>query len=65
MPIYVYTCTKCNKEEERRRDSFDAQPYRICPWCGAKSVKAFFPTAFVVSDKPAKKKLTGWRKSVW
>lgn len=64
MPIYKYECTKCGYEEERR-ESINSLPSHSCPECGEISQRMFCPFGIIVSDKPAKKKLTGWRKGVW
>jgi putative FmdB family regulatory protein len=36
MPIYEYTCSKCNKQQEILQ-KFDEEAPLFCPLCGAKN----------------------------
>lgn len=47
MPIYEYSCQKCDAVFEARLAHADA-PKPVCPTCGAKRVKKLF-SAFAVA----------------
>lgn len=67
MPIYEFECPCCGHKFEKRWSITHAgRKTYPCPQCQGKAKRVFsVPAAVIMSDKPAKKQLTGFRKGVW
>ena len=46
MPVYQYTCSKCNSHFELKQ-SFDDEPEATCPKCQHKARRLFIPAPII------------------
>ena len=46
MPTYEYKCQTCGVQFERKQSVYD-EPMQICPECGGKVRKLFFPAGII------------------
>jgi len=65
-PIYILKCPDCKTDEEIKMSiaTFENKVV-LCPKCREVMSICFQPALIVMSDKPRKKQLTGWRKSIF
>ncbi len=55
MPIYEYECQTCSVHFERKQ-SVTEDPVQVCPECGGKVRKLFFPVGIIFKG-------SGWYKT--
>lgn len=65
MPTYTYYCKKCDANINHKEPMMDEHRTLACPICRMAATRVYQGLAFHMSDKKAKKELTGWRKGVW
>lgn len=51
MPLYAYECEACHVEFERQQ-SFSDDPIRVCPECGAPSVRRLIKPVGIIFRGP-------------
>lgn len=60
MPIFVYSCTNCDEEEEIIEQYEDEEKLHICPKCGEKMERCFVGTSHFKLIYDPKKDKVSW-----